>query len=646
MRKINLQKCNSWDELPEVWKVVKKVKSVDFKNEISDKNLLKIVQDYFSTDELRPAMTGAFVEKTSITVTDAHKLINLPFNSKLAEGVYRMNPKSKNTQTKMYGLMNDRFPDYRKILKVFPKTHKISVYKLRTYCQAAINGKYPNQVTNAMVFKYEGEEKVSFNGKFLIEVLDSFLLMGHDELYVSFSKGGMYLSPNQQTAKNCLENIGKYPFALIMELFLEGDSNLGARDIDFETELNAYYCFECDKIFNADGSVAKFNIDQTDTGLPYMNSDYLALANKLVPKNFTIPILENVMVKDTVLTASNLNHFLSVKDVDIEDGIYEIVNGALKNTSYELDDYPRLPEGDFKTLADFDTQELSQRVSQAIPFVGNDDLRESLNGVCFRLDEKPNLVATNAYILIRANLDGASTTENNQYLIEEPKYLSYFLNQLNDSRVKMLGTSDRLNFIGSELFYSTRLIDAKPPNYEQALDRNINTVLEFDSEALMEVLSSLKGDDLKKNIFFDFESENRDKGYFSLKLSETNYNDTKIVKDLNIKIECDIRPTGSNPSMSSIALIMSVNTGSRNLSFNIKYLKTVLAVSDNFFYFDNRKENPQFITSLSYVEPKTKKVVKQVSKSDLQATIDALQFLADSGNEDAKNTIESLKLLK
>jgi hypothetical protein len=40
-------------------------------------------------------------------------------------------------------------------------------------------------------------------------------------------------------------------------------------------------------------------------------------------------------------------------------------------------------------------------------------------------------------------------------------------------------------------------------------------------------------------------------------------------------------------------------------------------------------------------EPKS----KQPSKTDVQNTIDALKFLADAGNVDAKNTIESLMFL-
>ena len=664
-RKINLQKCNSWDELPEVWKAVKKVRPIEFKDDITDKNLLKIVQEYFSTDDLRPAMTGAFVEKNSITVTDAHKLINIPFNSNLPEGVYRINPKSKNTEVKMYGLIKERYPEYQKILRNSPLTYRISAYKLKTYCQAVINGKYPNNVTKAIIFKYNSEKKVSFNGQFLIDVLDSFLLMGYDELYVSFERGGMYFSPNQETTKNPLKNIGKFPFSIIMELFIGGDDTLGARDIDFETELNAYYCFECDKIFNADGSVANFDINLTNPVLPYMNQDHLKLAEKMLAKNAPIPIIEYVLVKDTKLVASDLDHFLFVKDVYVDDGIYEIVNGALKDTTYEIDDYPRIPDVTEVPLGDFDTAEISKRVSQSISFVGDDSIRPLVNGICLRLatDQnygKTDMIATNMHILVRSELTSSVVSDGNkQYLIDEPKYLSYFLNDVTDERVRVYGLKTegdkdfyRIRFDSDSITYNTKTIDAKIPAYEDVIDKNLNTVFEFDADALNQALSSLKGEDAKKNIYFDFESTNRDKGYFKLKLSEYDpgISSTKIVKDLNIKIGCDIKPIPSYPKIGSFALIMPVNTHDRNFSFNVKYLKSVLSVSENRFFFDDRKEAPQFITPILPVPVKSKPVMRivkpAISTDDIQATIDALQFLADSGNEDAKNTIESLKLLK
>jgi DNA polymerase III sliding clamp (beta) subunit (PCNA family) len=666
--KIDLLNCDSWDKLPDVWKVVKKIRAIDFKDDIADKNLFSIVKDYLSDDFLRPAMMGVNIEKNSITVTDSYKLISIPFNSSLETGVYRINPKTEINDTKLYQLdKNIKFPEYRAIFEKSSTTHKISVYKLKTYIQAVLNGKYCSISVNKINFKYDKDNNIAFNGKFLLEVLDSFLLMGHSELYVSMGSGKMYFSPNQETIKDPEKNIGKHPFALLMKLFNDNDTGLGAYEIDFGTELTAYYCFECDKIFNADGSVANFDINLQNTDLPYINSEHLKLISKVLPKNPTLPILENIKVSNTIATASNLYYYLTVNDVNVEDGIYEVCNGALKNTTENIDNFPKFKINSKTEIAEISTDELSQRFSEALYFVSDDDLRPSMTGVCLKIGKGQNkLISTNAHILYLAHItneiSNKITDSEKEYLIGEPKYVAYFLNAVADENIKVFQyNSTNIGFVTDDIEFSVRQIDAKAPNYEQVIDTNINTIMDFDVEELKNVLNSIKGEDAKKNVYFDFESNDRDKGYFKIKLSEYSYQEQKIeiVKDLNIKIGCTFKPLQKNDitnnSNNSIGLIMGINTNDKNFSFNIKFLKSFLFVTEGAFYFDNRKEAPQYIAKLSDLKMKqkifSKKVQKQEpkskqpSKTDVQNTIDALKFLADAGNVDAKNTIESLMFL-
>lgn len=660
-RKLDLLKCDSWDKLPDVWKVVKRVKEINFKNDISDKNLFNVLKNYFSDDAFRYNMLGAYVEKNSITVTDAYKLINIPFSSSIETGVYRMNPKTQINDTKIYEIAKDiKYVPYRDILlKDGTTTHKISVYKLKTYIQAVINGKYCNSITNAINFKYDKENNVAFNGEFLLEVLDSFLLLGFSELYVCMSRNTLFFSPNQETAKNPEKNIGKYPFALVMKLLV--DNGLGAYEMDFGTELTSYYCFECDKIFNADGSVANFDINLQNTDLPYMNSEYLKLISKVLPKKATIPIREYIKVQNTVSTATNLDYFLTVKDVYVEDGIYEVCNGALKDTTFDIEDFPKFKVNTRNLIAELSTNEISQRFSEALYFVGDDDLRPVLNGICLKTgQENSKLISTNAHILYIANISKGIGNEiyesDKEYLIGEPKYVAYFLNTVADEKIKIFQyNSSNIGFISDDIEFNVRQIDATPPKYESVIDTNINTIMDFDTEELYNALNSLKGEDAKKDIYFDFESNDRDKGYFNLKLSNYSYEkkDTEIVKDLNIKIGCTFKQMQQNDILNkSLALIMPINTNNENISFNIKFLKSFLFVTNGSFYFDSRKNMPQYIAKLSDVKMKQKifsknieKKEQKISNSNVKDTIDALKFLADAGNQDAKDTIDSLMFL-
>lgn len=663
--KIDLLNCDSWDKLPDVWKVVKKVRAIDYKDDIADKNLFNIVKDYLGSDYLRPQMMGAYVEKNSITVTESHKLINIPFNSNLQTGVYRINPKTEINDTKTYELAkNVNFPEYRAIFEKSATTHKISVYKLKTYIQAVLNGKYCSNSVNKINFKYDKDNNIAFDGKFLLEVLDSFLLMGHSELYVSMGSGKMYFSPNQETIKDPEKNIGKHPFALLMKLFNDNDTGLGAYELDFGTELTAYYCFECDKIFNADGSVANFDINLQNTDLPYINPEHFKLISKVLPKNPTLPILENIKVSNTIATATNLNYFLKVNNVNVEDGIYEVCNGALKNTTENIDNFPKFKINSKSEIAEISTNELSQRFSEALYFVSDDDLRPALTGVGLKIGKGQNkLISTNAHILYMAylsNVIGNEITESEkEYLIGEPKYVAYFLNAVADENIKVFQyNSSNIGFVTDDIEFNVRQIDAKAPNYESVIDTNINTIMDFDVEELKNVLNSIKGEDAKGDVYFDFESNDRDRGYFKIKLSKYNLQkrEKEIVKDLNIKIGCTFKPMQNNDIFyNSKALIMPIFTNDKNISFNIKFLKSFLFVTQGAFYFNNDKENSQYIAKLSDLKMKqkifSKKVVKQESKSkqpsktDVQNTIDALKFLADAGNIDAKNTIESLMFL-
>jgi DNA polymerase III sliding clamp (beta) subunit (PCNA family) len=480
----------------------------------------------------------------------------------------------------------------------------------------------------------------------------------------------MYFSPNQETIKDPEKNIGKHPFALVMKLFNYNDKVLGAEDMDLGTELTAYYCFECDKIFNADGSVANFDINLQNTDLPYMNSEHLKLISKVLPKNPTLPILENIKVSNTIATASNLNYFLTVNNVNIEDGIYEVCNGALKNTTENIDNFPKFKINSKSEIAEISTNELSQRFSEALYFVSDDDLRPPLTGVCLKIGKGQNkLISTNAHILYLANISNEIgnkiSDSEKEYLIGEPKYVAYFLNAVADENIKVFQyNSSNIGFVTDDIEFNVRQIDAKAPNYEQVIDTNINTIMEFDVEELKNVLNSIKGEDAKGDVYFDFESNDRDKGYFKIKLSK--YNEQKrekeIVKDLNIKIGCTFKPMQKSSItdfvkefMKDISLIMPISTNDKNISFNIKFLKSFLFVTQGAFYFDNNKEMPQYISKLSDLKMKqkifSKKVQKQEpkskqpSKTDVQNTIDALKFLADAGNIDAKNTIESLMFL-
>lgn len=674
-RKLNLQNAKTWESLPDVWKVVKRIKPIDLysglkKDGIKDKGLLKIVEDYLSDDVLRPNLNGLYVDDKNIVCTDAHRLISIPAELGVEKGIYNISPKiAKKNQEGLYSKLNGNFPSYLDILPNNDTIYKVDAYKLKTYSQAVLNGKYTNPVTKQIQYFVHNDFSIGFNAEFLIGVIDSFLLMGYTELYFGFSTPtrAIIVSPNENTAKNPVKNVGNFPLALLMPLMVY-DNYLGARDIDFGTEIEVYFSFSDNEIHNADGSIANYDRNLSNTELDYIDSESFSLINKLIPKNAVIPITEYVKVQNAKASITNLDFFLEVKDVFVEDGMYEVCNGALKDCKdFNIDDFPvNKREGDKLTpLATLQTDQFAQRTKQASMFVSTDDLRPVMMAIDLEIkkDNRANLFSTNAHIMFVSSLEASQVNDiEGRYLIKNPKYLSYVLDAVNDDKIKVSAKNlkgndpERLFFESDNYIYSTKLEDAKPLTYNNIIDKNINTYLSFNTSEMLLAINSIKGEDTKKNLFLYLSN----KVTIQLKLAEkiTGENSVKVVKDLKIEIPYEIGKSNRQYE-NNIALIMPIRTDEENgYAFDIKYLKAILMVADKDevrMNFDSNKPAPQFITEIRSIdkiklkpEPKPEKkepVVQKASKEEVIIKIEALQFLADAGDKDAENTIEILKLL-
>lgn len=682
LRKLELQNAKSWEMLPDVWKVVKRIKPIDLyaglkKDGIKDKGLLKVVQDFIGDDSLRPVQAGVFYDDNVLVCTDSYRLICIPAELDIEKGIYSISPNiAKKTGAKLYSKIEGTFPNYKAVLPEHSVITKVDAYKLKTYIQAVLNGKYTNEVTKGILFKVENDFEIFFNGSMILECLDSFLTMGYTELYFGFSTPtrGVTVSPNEATVKKSVKNIGSYPFALLLPL-MRGYSDyeiLGARDMDYSTEISVYYSFIDNEIYNADGSIAKYDGNLSNTDLPYINPDSFSLINKLIPKNPTVPMLEYVKVKDTKALITDLDFFLEVKDVFVEDGIYSVCNGAFKDSSdFNIDDFPMMKNKEMKLtqIATLETNQFAQRTKEASMFVANDDLRPALECVSLRLQNNvAKVTGTNAHILLLSNLTGGEVLKNDlKLLIKKPKFLSSFLNVVVDNSVKVFAVNIQDKSIGRLFFetdnytYSIVLEDAPTPDYDSVIRRSLDSYLQFNTAEMIMAINSLKGEDAKKTLYLDFNREEAD-GFIKLKLGENKYgNPFEIVKDLGIKIPYHVGKSNRQYDR-DISIIMSINTNDDNFAFDPKYLKTVLSVGDKDdarLNFDStQKMVSMFISELRPIEEVKREPVKKVEKVEVfkgtpkKATkeeviikIDALQILADMGDKDAENKIEILKLL-
>jgi hypothetical protein len=611
--KIDLIQANNWDALPNPWKVIKKVSKVDIKYNLTDPKFIGIFEPFFNEDSLRPAQNGLYVDEKSLVATDAHRLIHLQNKGSLDSGLYLISPKiSKKTKRKI-GKINEKFPEWQVIIHDSTEiVCDIDLVKLKTYCEAVMKGKYCNSVTNQIIFLVQsGQEskRISFNASMLVDVLDTFLKLGNKTIkggYISQSKS-MYFTTEIDFAQNPKSAIGKGDFALLMP-FAIYDDFLGARDIDFKTEINVYYSFEDNEIHNSDGSIAYFDYYLTSKELPYISEIHFDMLKRIAGNSPRMPILDYIYVKDNLAVAHDFKQLISIQNVNIEDGIYEIVSGAFKNTNEKLDNFPiGILAKNYNDIGFVNSLELSEYLKEAKDFVGDDELRPTLMGIGYVSNgDKLQIFATNSYILYSHDVVSSNIKNINKVLLNA-KNQHYIISNMNGvCDVSTTDDEEFYSFVQGDVRYITNSVDAKPPNYKSVIYSSTDMVLSINKKRVLEVISSLKGEDAKDNITFKFENDIPQQGNFNgnfkLYTSEQQGGQIVLKKDLNVSISYELFEYDREwNDESNLALIMPVITDDRDvIQFNQKLLNTYLSLpqSEDNIFFKSGSKNGQYIVKL------------------------------------------------
>jgi len=636
--KLDLLKVDNWAQLPNPWKSVKKVSKVNYTNNIEDKGLAKIVVPYCSTDDLRPAMTGVNFSSTDIVATNAHYLICLPAKN-AKEGLYMLNPSfAKKGGTKLYSKMDDKYPDYKAILSSQNSVvTEVDIYKLKTYCQAVINGQYCNKYTKEVIFLVESGTdgfNIGFNAELLITVLDSFLMLGHDRIFVGFSSNrrAATFSTEKDAARNPYNSVGVSPIAICMPLMVDNFDLLGARE-EFYSEMNVYYSFQDNEIHNADKSIARFDYDLNSKEIPYMDESSLKLLSKVAGKSKILPILDDVAVEDGVARATDLTTTISISNVNIEDGCYFPINGALKGKidADKLDDFPKnsaiINMDNF--LGDIDASILRKYISDADKFIGDDELRPAMMGVNFKIGNgKLEIAATNAFVLYTITI--SSNIKELDVIVPNPKFLSEVLDAMGDKMVSIYYDSvGRIQFSDGLITVSFKVIDSKYPDYKSVITTETDKALLFNKSELLSIIGSLNSADLKKTLVFNFGNEAKNSGISDLFIVDKYDNNTEVYQDEKHigRIKCDVINKDSIND-ENVSLIMGKSGGQYSeigFCFDPKYLKTLLSINNDnvseLLFKDSQKNYKQFLQKLNTIQPKAK-IVKETKVEIVEPNTD------------------------
>lgn len=126
-------------------------------------------------------------------------------------------------------------------------------------------------------------------------------------------------------------------------------------------------------------------------------------------------------------------------------------------------------------------------ISTTIFAVSHDDLRPSMTGVCFELqDATLNIVSTDGHRLVKQTLVLKPATKINRTFIIPTKALTQIEKSLSDDDVQINLTDEYASFILKNATIITRLITEKYPNYNTVIPTDNNSKLIVEKSALLQ----------------------------------------------------------------------------------------------------------------------------------------------------------------
>jgi hypothetical protein len=505
-------KVYQWSKVPSIFKNITKTKKVPFINNPIDNGLNSIIEPFLDKNEENSNklnITGVNFDKNGITATNAHILITLPYPNEKYNGVYDIN-KVKKSNSKESLLINEKYAKYENVI---PKkedagtSYLVDIYKLLQYTKTAIN--YANQTTFHISFRFDDDIKIGFNGKYLITTLTTLLKLGHKEVYafISSPSRGVVLTPNKNY------ELGNDEILLIMPKFAYDFEGYGAEDIDNERSLKVYYDFNDNEIHNADGSIAEFKMQYESNML--LDDKESNLVQSFLNKNSQIqlPILQFAKIENKVLTVSNLETEIKIKNVQAPDGIYEFYKKNPFITIEPIDDFPservfnknEVNEqnylGEVKgkpTAFEFITfsEVFDFYLDKLLLSVGKDELRPKQTGICIKKtsDNQLFLVTTNAHTLCKINVTEYCEFEKDDRELEyilPVNFLKQFV-ELADGSLHFKCSKANIFIEAENIDFVARTIEGRYSNVDAIITRYNTKKIVFDHVAMNNCLSSEK----------------------------------------------------------------------------------------------------------------------------------------------------------
>jgi len=248
---------------------------------------------------------------------------------------------------------------------------------------------------------------------------------------------------------------------------------------------------------------------------------FLAVAEKIVPRNSTIEVLRNLCIKDGYVLATDLEliahmpipdtrsyliPFGIIKtvlkskpgsiDFDLSEPNRIKINYDNKSVSFprgEVADFPNLPEMDFQSIGEWSKETVMLLHSQ-LPYVSNDELRPALNGVYLNQNGSFSSCATDGHVLrVISDMDPAHRCELHEYSGILPKRVLQLLPRLVRETVSVSCSEDYFRFeLEHGLTLYARTVEATYPDFARVIPKEFASAVQVDVSRLMNLTAAAK----------------------------------------------------------------------------------------------------------------------------------------------------------
>ena len=306
---------------------------------------------------------------------------------------------------------------------------------------------------------------------------------------------------------------------------------------------------------------------------------FIQLAQRIVPKKTTLPILSSVCVEDGFIRATDLETTVRMPIDDKRK--YTLPFGVLKSIlrskpkkldidilpthqaklSYDCkhvvvkiltaSDFPLMPRGSFQSIGNWSNMTV-KALGCMIPFASKEELKTALLGISVNLGDDLSFAATDGHLLRETRLKIEKSDEKHEFKGIIPALPLEIVARCAGSSTEVSCSQSHIKFtLPREIEIFIRLIDEKYPAYEEFVRGKKNNSVEFSKDDLLSRIKDAK--------------EFSDKSTYRGELTASNGSIILSTKDLEREVSFESSLPGGNRK----------GKGEKT-GFNLKYLEKVL----------------------------------------------------------------------